>query len=242
MIYVPDVELEFLLPGDGVAAVALGPAGDAGAHFVAAGLLRGVEGKVLHEQGARADQGHVADEDVPDLGQLVDGRGADEAPDARQALLVGQEVALGVALVGHGLELHYAEDFAVFAGALLEEEGAGALVGEVEPQGDEQQEPSYAQEQDEGYAEVNQAFEEVFIHCQSNFAPSPVSERQRVLTACKDSKNLSANQPKNHCRRITFVPPSLYVLHNSAVGVLYEIVGLHVLMPTLSHTGDLPGI
>ena len=135
VVDVPDVEGEFLLPGDGVAAVALGPAGDAGAHFVAAGLLGRVEGEVLNEQGAGADEGHVADEDVPELGQLVDGGGADEAAYAREALLVGQEAALGVALVAHGLEFHYAEDFGIFAGALLEEEGAGSLVGKVKPDG-----------------------------------------------------------------------------------------------------------
>ena len=123
-------------PADGVAAVALGPAGDAGAHVVSSGLLGAVQGEVLWQEGAWADEAHVAAEHIPQLGELVEGRGADEAAYGGEAVGVGEEVAGGVAAVGHGLEFDEAEDFAVEAGAVLAEEGTGAVVGEVEPDGD----------------------------------------------------------------------------------------------------------
>ena len=44
VIDIPDVETELLGPGDGIAAVALGPTADARAYLVAAGLLLGVQG------------------------------------------------------------------------------------------------------------------------------------------------------------------------------------------------------
>ena len=119
MVHIPHVEAEFLGPADGVASVTLRPAADARSHLMAARLFGGVERQVLYQQGARADERHVAFEDVDELGQLVDGGGADEATDLREALGVGQEVALGITLVGHGLELDDAEHLAVQAGPLL---------------------------------------------------------------------------------------------------------------------------
>lgn len=139
MVDIPDVELEFLMPADGVAAVTLRPAGDAGAYFVASGLLCRVEGEVFHQEWTRADERHVAFEDIPELGELVDGCGADEASHLCQSLSVGEQVSVGVPLVGHGLELDHSEDASILAGALLTEEGAGTLVGEVEPYGDSDQ-------------------------------------------------------------------------------------------------------
>lgn len=133
MIYIPHVEFEFLMPGYGVATVTLCPAGDAGTHFVTARLLGSVEREILHQQRPRADQRHVAFEDVPELWQLVDGRGADKTTNLRQALRVRQQFAVGIAFVSHGLELHDLEDFAVLAGTFLEEESASTFVGEMQP-------------------------------------------------------------------------------------------------------------
>ena len=106
MVDVPYVELEFLLPGDGVAAMTLGPAGDARAHFVAPCLLGRIERKILHKQRAGADERHIAFENVPKLGEFIDGGGADEAANFGEAVGVGEQLAVDVALVGHTLELH----------------------------------------------------------------------------------------------------------------------------------------
>ena len=122
MIHVPHVEGELLLPGEGVAPVHLRPAGDAGQHFVAARLLGGVAVEVLHQQRARTDQAHVAFEDVEEFGEFIQAGGAQEAPEAGEALLVGQQAAIGVAQVAHGAEFVELEDPAVQPGARLAEE------------------------------------------------------------------------------------------------------------------------
>ena len=69
---VPDVEGEALLPADVVASVHLGPAGQPRPHGVAAVLGRGVAADVRHRQGPGPDEAHVAPQDVPELGQLVE--------------------------------------------------------------------------------------------------------------------------------------------------------------------------
>ena len=53
MVDIPDVETETLLPGLRVTAVHLRPPGDPGANFMAARLLRRIEGQVLDEQRTR---------------------------------------------------------------------------------------------------------------------------------------------------------------------------------------------
>src|SRR5688500_1749637 len=68
---VPEVEFEFLVPGNRVAAVDLGPAGHAGFYFVPAGLPRGVAGIVLHEQWTRADEAHFAAENIEHFGKFI---------------------------------------------------------------------------------------------------------------------------------------------------------------------------
>ena len=72
MVNVPHIEFEFLLPGNGVAAMALRPARDSGTYFVATRLLLAVQREILHEQRTWADEAHVAAEDVPKLRQFVD--------------------------------------------------------------------------------------------------------------------------------------------------------------------------
>jgi len=49
VVHVPDVQVKLLFPADGVAAVDLGPAGDARADFVPAALVVVVEGEILHQ-------------------------------------------------------------------------------------------------------------------------------------------------------------------------------------------------
>ena len=64
---VPEVELDPLVPRQRRAAVDLGPAGDAGAQREAAALAVGVLLDLHRDRGARADDRHVALEDVDEV-------------------------------------------------------------------------------------------------------------------------------------------------------------------------------
>ena len=127
VVDVPDIVFEFFLPADGIATIDLRPAGDAGAHLVAAGLFRRVAVEVFHQQRARPDQAHVALEDVEQFGEFVEAGGAQEFAEGGQALVVGEQVPLRVALVGHGAELVHGERFTMHAGPGLAEEHGSAV-------------------------------------------------------------------------------------------------------------------
>jgi predicted dehydrogenase len=60
MVDIPHIEGELLLPAKHVAAVDLGPAGDAGLYFHTAGLEGAVARHIAHEQRARADDAIIA--------------------------------------------------------------------------------------------------------------------------------------------------------------------------------------
>lgn len=102
-------------------------------------LLLGIQGEVLGQERTWADERHVALEDVDELGELIDRGGADEAAYLGEAVGIGEELALGIALIGHGLELDDLEDLAVLARALLVEQGSGTFVGDGEPDVDDEQ-------------------------------------------------------------------------------------------------------
>lgn len=89
MFHIPDVQGKAFLPRDGVASVDLCPAGDAGAYGQAAGLFGGVEVAVVGDEGAWADEAHVACEDVPQFGQFVQAEGAQGGAQAGQAFGIG---------------------------------------------------------------------------------------------------------------------------------------------------------
>jgi len=92
-------------------AVDLRPAGHAGFHEVSWQVVRDDGGElvdVVRAFGARADEAHVAAEDVPKLREFVDVPVADKGADAEQAGVVGAG-ADGVAVVGVGVGRHAAE-------------------------------------------------------------------------------------------------------------------------------------
>ena len=128
---VPDVELDtaFHLPelaGLAAEAVDLGPAGDAGLDEVAHHVLLddvGVLFGVLQHVGTRTDDGHVAAEDVDELGQLVDAGLADELAYPRLAGIMERGLqAVGIGIDPHGTELVAPELTAVEPRTLLPEE------------------------------------------------------------------------------------------------------------------------
>ena len=102
-------------------------------------LLLGIQGEVLGQERPRADEGHVALEDVEELGELIDRGGAYEAAYLGEAVGIGEEVALGITLISHGLELDDLEDLAVKTRTLLIEQGSGTFVGDGEPDVDDEQ-------------------------------------------------------------------------------------------------------
>ena len=115
--------------------MALRPPRDTGSHFVTTSLFGRIKRKVLRQKGTRSDQRHVSFEYIPKLGEFVDGCGADETAYFGQALGIGEEFAVGIAFIGHGLELYYLKDLGILAGTFLKEEGSGSFVGEMEPGG-----------------------------------------------------------------------------------------------------------
>src|SRR5439155_19546958 len=80
---VPEVELDPLVPRELRPAVHLGPAGQAGPYLQPAALPRGVLVDLVAERGSRADQAHVAADDVPELRKLVEREPAQEPADLR---------------------------------------------------------------------------------------------------------------------------------------------------------------
>ena len=100
-------------------------------------LLFAVQRKIIHTERTWADERHVALEDVDELGELVNRGGSNETAYLGESDGIGEEVALSIALIGHGLELDDFEDLAVKTLALLVEQGSGTFVGDGEPDVDD---------------------------------------------------------------------------------------------------------
>src|SRR5207253_4578755 len=83
VVDVPDVEGELLLPGDRVPAAHLREAGDSREHVVTPRLLGRVAREVLHQQGTRPDERHVAPQHGPELRELVERRRAQDRKSTR---------------------------------------------------------------------------------------------------------------------------------------------------------------
>src|SRR3954447_6591270 len=82
---VPDVELDPLRPGQLRAAVDLRPPRDAGLDLQAPALMLVVFLDLVAQRRPRADHAHVAAQDIPELGQLVERQLAEDAAGARDA-------------------------------------------------------------------------------------------------------------------------------------------------------------
>ena len=151
---VAEIPCDALSEGEVVAPADLGQTGDAGADAHAQGAGGAVEGiHLLRNPRAGADEGHVALEDVEQLGELIQRGGAQELAHEGGAFFVREEIAFRIASVGHGAELDDAEGLAATADAGLQEEGVAALE-EHEQNQDEQQQRRERQEQEEREEEV----------------------------------------------------------------------------------------
>jgi hypothetical protein len=80
----------------------------------------------MHEQGPGTDKAHLTPEDMDQLGQLIQGTGAQQASESGQAFGVGQELAVGPAGLCHGPEFDQPKRLTVLPGALLPEKNRPA--------------------------------------------------------------------------------------------------------------------
>src|SRR2546429_2588156 len=65
VVHIPEIAGEALFPLSGVAAVHLCPSGDPREYTVAARLLWRISIQIFHQQWARTDKTHVAEEHIP---------------------------------------------------------------------------------------------------------------------------------------------------------------------------------
>lgn len=170
------------------------------AHGVALALFGSHEDHVAHELRPRPDDGHVALEDVEEFGEFVEAGGAEELAVSVQALVVGEQVAACVLLVGHGAELDEPEDFLVQPGARLRKEGV-ALHLDCAKNGERDQQRAQAAQGRKRAAEVQDSFEAAWVH-DTNIGYSRTGNEQITR---KMSKNLHTRRPQNEPREAFFV-------------------------------------
>src|ERR687887_168829 len=128
---VPDVELDAFVPRQLRAAVYLGPAGEAGLDVEPAALPGRVLLHLVAKRGPRADEAHVAADDVPELRQLVEREAAEEAArpgDAGVAAVDGEAGALALGADDHRPQLEQVEVSALVADAALAVEDRAAVL------------------------------------------------------------------------------------------------------------------
>ena len=116
MVDVPDVEFDALGPRQAGPAVDLRPAGDAGRDVETPRLMGRVLVDLIAQRRPGADEAHLADEDVPELRQLVDRRLAQQLTDlqdARVAGVDGEARALRLGVHDHRAQLEHVERRAV---------------------------------------------------------------------------------------------------------------------------------
>src|SRR5262249_40871804 len=80
--------------------------GDAGPYRMPPCLPRRVAGQVLHQKRTRAHEAHVANQDVPQLRQLIEAACAQESPESGEPLVVWKETSTVIVSVVHGPKLH----------------------------------------------------------------------------------------------------------------------------------------
>ncbi len=131
------------------AAFDLRPACQAGPEAQAGrGALRLIDG----QKRPGPDKGHVAQQNVIDLGQLVQTHAAEKSADHRQAFGIGENPAIGAARGAHRPELEDSDLTATGAGALLPKDGGRS---DVEP--NDQKDEEHQGSKDDAERERNQS-------------------------------------------------------------------------------------
>jgi hypothetical protein len=97
---VPQVELDPLGPGELRATVDLRPAGDPRLDIEAVALMFVLLVELISKRRARADQRHVATNDIPELRQLVEGQPPENATHPRDARVTPIDGVAGTDLFG----------------------------------------------------------------------------------------------------------------------------------------------
>ena len=114
--------IQLVLPCHGIAAADLRQTSKALSNRMAFPLFRRHEHHVPHQQRPRADDGHVAFQDVEKLRKLIERRGTEEAAVRNETLLVGQRIAIGIRFTGHCTEFDETEDLLVLPWPQLSKE------------------------------------------------------------------------------------------------------------------------
>lgn len=172
---VPSIHGDALFVGGVAAAAGLPHAGDAGQNHAVLAEIDAVALDFFGDNWARADEAHVAADDVPELRQLVEAGLAQEGAELRDArvvlelkvrfpLLAGLGVLGKVFLQGflcvwdHGLELIARKEPAIFADALVGEDDMALVVdGDDEEEG--QQDGRYQDAAEYGEEDIEAALD-----------------------------------------------------------------------------------
>ena len=161
---VAEIQADALAEGEVVAPADLRQAGEPGAHAHAlapGALAEGVH--VLRHPWARADEAHVAAQDVEQLRQLIQRGGAQDAPEPSGARFIRQQLAgFRVASVRHGAEFVDIKIATKVANTLLSEDGA-TDPGNEQQQGDEQQQRRERNEEHKRQRQIQRALETAII-------------------------------------------------------------------------------
>ena len=164
MVYIPHIQFKLSCPINCVSPVALCPARNARPHLMPARLLFAVQRQVLRQQRSRANQRHVTFKNINQLWQLVYRRRTYKFTNFCQSSLIGQQISIGVALVGHGLELDDLKYLSILAWSFLHEERSSTFVSKVQPDRNNQKYRPNHQQRAQSNNEIYYSFKEMLIH------------------------------------------------------------------------------
>ena len=103
-----------------------------GCHIMAMPLGFIIQRQILWQQRPRSYKSHITFQDIDKLWELIDGGGTDNLSDFCQTVSIRQQLAVGITLVRHCLELNRLENLFVLTRPVLREEDTfeTILVGE----------------------------------------------------------------------------------------------------------------
>lgn len=162
ILRIPDIHFKAFFPGESITAMRLRIAGQARSDIVPMVLLFIVTWKISNQQRSRSDDAHVTNQDIEEFWKFIQRSATKELPVGDEALFVGQRLAVGIGLAGHGAELDEAEDLLVPARSFLGEE----RIAFHENRAQDGQEKQQGRKNDNGakcHQEVQRSFEETGV-------------------------------------------------------------------------------